>query len=96
MDYQNMVLHSVDGFALFHIYMYYDNMVLQSVVEDDMFLSLMSWIAITWCFILPLEMFLPLHCSQAMARGLGSRLAQPMFTTCGKLKVKVPKYNNPR
>jgi len=33
---------------------------------------------------------------KAMARGLGSRLQQPMFTTCGKIKVKVPKYNNPR
>ena len=31
-----------------------------------------------------------------MARGLGSRLAQPMFTTCGKIQVKVPKYNNPK
>ena len=28
---------------------------------------------------------------QAMARGLGSRLQQPMFTTCGKIKVKVVK-----
>ena len=26
---------------------------------------------------------------KAMARGLGSRLQQPMFTTCGKIKVKV-------
>jgi len=34
--------------------------------------------------------------NMAMAQGLGSRLTQPMFTTCGKLKVKVPKYNNPR
>merc|ERR1719510_1558408 len=34
--------------------------------------------------------------AQAMARGLGSRLQQPMFTTCGKIKVKVPKNNNPR
>jgi len=34
--------------------------------------------------------------AEAMARGLGSRLQQPMFTTCGKIKVKVPKYNNPR
>ena len=34
--------------------------------------------------------------TEAMARGLGSRLAQPMFTTCGKIQVKVPKYNNPK
>ena len=26
---------------------------------------------------------------KAMSRGLGSRLQQPMFTTCGKIKVKV-------
>ena len=34
--------------------------------------------------------------TEAMARGLGSRLAQPIFTTCGKIQVKVPKYNNPK
>ena len=33
---------------------------------------------------------------KAMARGLGSRLATPLFTTCGRIRVKVPKYNNPR
>merc|ERR1719219_441210 len=40
--------------------------------------------------------FLLMVMVEAMARGLGSRLQQPMFTTCGKIKVKVPKYNNPR
>jgi len=34
--------------------------------------------------------------AEAMRRGLGSRLQQPFFTTVGKIKVKVPKYNNPR
>ena len=33
---------------------------------------------------------------QAMKAGLNSRLQVPFFTTCGKLKVKVPKYNSPR
>ena len=31
-----------------------------------------------------------------MKAGLNSRLQVPFFTTCGKLKVKVPKYNSPR
>ena len=33
---------------------------------------------------------------QAMKAGLNSRLQVPFFTTVGKLKVKVPKYNSPR
>eukprot|EP00092_Neocalanus_flemingeri_P020876 GFUD01022614.1.p1 GENE.GFUD01022614.1~~GFUD01022614.1.p1 ORF type:complete len:233 (-),score=56.25 GFUD01022614.1:66-764(-) len=33
--------------------------------------------------------------NEAMKLGLGSRLQQPFFTTVGKMKVKVPKYNSP-
>lgn len=33
---------------------------------------------------------------EAMRRGLGSRLGPNCFTTVGKMKVKVPKYNCPR
>jgi len=34
--------------------------------------------------------------NEAMRLGLGSRLGKPFFTTVGKMRVKVPKYNNPR
>merc|ERR1719495_2808374 len=34
--------------------------------------------------------------NEAMRLGLGSRLEVPFFTTVGKMRVKVPKYNNPR
>lgn len=33
--------------------------------------------------------------TEAMSRGLGSRLGSHQFTTVGKMKVKVPKYNSP-
>jgi len=37
-----------------------------------------------------------LYYEEAMKAGLNSRLQVPYFTTVGKIRVKVPKYNSPR